>query len=284
MARLVQATESDIGGLMVSRLLPKREQRMVGPFIFFDTMGPAQFGLGEGIDVKPHPHIGLATITYLFHGSILHRDSLGSVQEIFPGDVNWMTAGEGIVHSERETLENRGGDHSLHGIQTWVALPQDQERIEPSFHHFKKNQLPHIMRDGVLMRLIAGSAYGRTSPVKTFSPMFYLDVIAAEDREIEHPAPGHQAAALVIEGSIEIAGESFSKNEFCILDDSDESITLRARSRIILLGGKAFETQPFINWNFVSFSKERIDDARRRWQAGEFPSVVGDNEEFVPLR
>lgn len=264
------------------RLLPKPEQRMVGPFIFFDEMGPAEFGFAEGIDVKPHPHTGLATITYLFEGSILHRDSIGSIQEIFPGDVNWMIAGRGIVHSERQTLENKAGQNRLHGIQTWVALPPEDELTEPSFHHFKKNQLPHIMREGLLMRLIAGEAYGKGSPVKTCSPLFYLDVIASEDRALEHPQPEFEACVLVIEGRVTANGEGFSRGSFIVLEEGDEIIA-GAGSRCIFLGGEAFKEKPYINWNFVSFSKDRISQARQLWRRGGFPAVVDDQEEFVPL-
>jgi redox-sensitive bicupin YhaK (pirin superfamily) len=282
MARLLIGKQSDIGGLTVKRFLPRREQRMVGPFIFFDEMGPAEFHSGEGINVKPHPHIGLATITYLFEGSILHRDSLGNTQEILPGDVNWMTAGIGITHSERETESVRNSNHQLHGIQTWVALPPDHEETPPEFQHVKKADLPHFNTDQLITRLIAGEVEGKKSPVNTFTPMFYLDIIARTSATVERPLPDQEAAFFVIDGSVKVGTESFGPGQFVILDDESEMFC-NALSRIILFGGNRFEIAPFINWNFVSFSRDRIQQARDRWKLQNFPRVVDDEEEYVPL-
>ena len=184
MALHLSGNQKDLDGFSVTRILPHAEKRMVGPFIFFDHMGPAEFKAGEGIDVRPHPHIGLATITYMFSGSLLHRDSLGNNLEILPGDVNWMTAGKGIVHSERETIEVKAKQHVLDGIQCWIALPETKAEIEPSFSHIKRCQLPHRMHDNVVMRLIAGEAFGMTSPIKTYSSMFYLDVLAQAEKPL----------------------------------------------------------------------------------------------------
>ncbi len=283
MARILVGEEKDLGGFQVKRVLPHREKAMVGPFIFFDQMGPAEFPAGKGVNVRPHPHIGLATVTYLFEGSILHRDSLGSVQEIFPGDVNWMTAGKGIVHSERETIEVRAVRHRLHGIQCWIALPEDMEYIEPSFLHLKKCRLPHILREGVMMRLIAGDAYNRTSPVKTYSPMFYLDVVAEADAWIERPCGGFETACYPLSGKVEIAGDAFGPGDFALLDDDDEGIRVKDAGRFLLLGGARFEKTPHKHWNFVSFDRERIRKERERWKAGGFPAIPGDEEEKIPL-
>lgn len=283
MAKVLKGDDKDLGGFSVSRVLPHFEKKMVGPFIFFDNIGPAKFPAGKGINVRPHPHIGLATVTYLFAGSMLHRDSLGSVQEIFPGDVNWMIAGNGIVHSERETHEVRATEHPLHGLQLWVALPPDHERIDPDFLHVGKNDLPCIYRPGLMMRLIVGAAYGRSSPVRTFSPMFYLDVLADKDSELEHPARDQEAAICIISGALEISGQRYEKGDFVLLDSADTSFTALENCRYVIIGGKRFERIPHIHWNFVAYERATIDEARQRWDAGEFPSIPGDDEEHIPL-
>ena len=187
MATILNATEHDLGGLMVKRVLPQAKKKMVGPFIFFDHFGPTEFEAGQGINVRPHPHIGLSTLTYLFEGKILHKDSLGNNLEIEPGDINWMTAGKGIVHSERETFEVRANSHRINGLQCWVALPHHMAELEPSFAHVKKQDLPQIIHEGVMIRLVIGEAYGLSAPVKTYSPMFYLDVVASEGSVVERP-------------------------------------------------------------------------------------------------
>ncbi len=283
MAKVLKAKEHDIGGLNVKRVLPHQEKRMVGPFVFFDQMGPNEFTAGQGINVRPHPHIGLSTLTYLFDGSILHRDSLGNTLEIHPGDVNWMTAGKGIVHSERESFEVRANLHSISGLQCWVALPETMAELEPSFTHVKKHELPHITHEGVMMRLIVGEAYGLSSPVKTYSPMFYIDVVASKGSEVNIPSQEQETAIFTICGEVTINGEFFGPNVFILLEPGDSQITLAENSRFIMLGGDKFEQVPFIHWNFVSFSKERIEQAKDDWKNGRFPIIPGDDKEFISL-
>lgn len=277
------AHSRDIGGFSVRRFLPSRDKRTIGPFVFFDHMGPVDFAAGEGINVRPHPHIGLATVTYLLEGSIVHRDSLGNVQEIFPGDVNWMTAGRGIVHSERESLEVRANEHRTNGFQVWLALPPDKEEVEPAFYHVPKNDLPHVMFEGVMMRLIVGEAYGRASPVATFSPMFYLDVLAQGGSRIEHPSPGAELAIYVQSGEIETGGERFGAGRFVVAGAGEGVVTFVESGRAMMFGGRPFDREPHLDWNFVSFDRARIEDAKRLWREGGFPSIPGDDEEHIPL-
>ncbi len=282
MAKLIHAKEHDIGGLFVKRVLPHMEKKMIGPFIFFDHMGPSQFDAGQGINVRPHPHIGLSTLTYLFEGSILHRDSLGNNLEINPGDINWMTAGKGIVHSERETFETRSKPHRINGLQCWLALPESFAEIEPSFIHIKKEQLPVYIYEDVMIRLIAGDAYSMSSPVKTYSPLFYLDVAAGQGSKVERPNKHQEAAIYCIQGSVEVGGITMEENQFAILDPEDD-IHFKTSGRVILLGGEKFETPPHIHWNFVAYSKDRLEQARDDWSQGRFPVVPGDNKEHIPL-
>jgi hypothetical protein len=282
MAKRILSHKKDLGGFSVSRIIPHVDARSIGPFVFVDHMGPAHFPAGSGINVRPHPHIGLATISYLMEGSMLHRDSLGTIQEIQPGDVNWMTAGKGIVHSERETIETRGTDHVLNGLQCWVALPEEKADMEPSFIHVNKAKLPYIHREKVLMRLIAGEAYGYTSPVKTYSPMFYLDVITEAGAVIERPCGNSQTACYVISGKVKLGDAVFSAGEFVLLDDESEIETME-NSRYFLLGGEKMEKQPILRWNFLAYSQEKIEDAEARWANGLFPTIPGDDREFIPL-
>ena len=283
MGKVLKAIEHDLGGLNVKRVLPNQEKRMVGPFIFFDQMGPNKFPAGQGINVRPHPHIGLSTLTYLFEGSILHRDSLGNNLEINPGDVNWMTAGKGITHSERETFEVRANPHSISGLQCWIVLPEPMAELEPSFTHVKKNELPHSIFEGVMMRLIVGEAYGLSSPVKTYSPLFYIDVAASKGSKITKPHPTQETAIFPISGKIEINGITYSAGEFVLLDQADSEVTMIECGRFIMLGGEKFEQIPHVHWNFVSFSKQRIEQAKDDWKNGRFPSIPGDDKEFIPL-
>lgn len=283
MATILSGDDKDLGGFSVSRILPNRDKKMVGPFIFFDHIGPAHFQAGDGINVRPHPHIGLATVTYLFSGSMLHRDSLGSVQEIFPGDVNWMIAGHGIVHSERETMEVRAHPHPLHGLQLWVALPPEHETTDPDFIHVSKNDLPCVYQPGLMMRLIVGEAYGRHSPVRTFSPMFYLDVLADKGTVLPHPDTTMEAAIFIISGAVNVGGQRYIAGDFVLLDTADTEMKADESSRFVLLGGKKFEQVPYINWNFVAYDRARIEAARERWSKGEFPPVPGDELEHIPL-
>ena len=283
MPRIIESKPADLGGFNVARIIPQKAKRSVGPFVFVDHMGPAHFAAGTGINVRPHPHIGLATISYLMQGSMLHRDSLGNVQEIRPGDVNWMTAGKGIVHSERETIEVRGSDHVLNGLQCWVALPEDKADIEPGFTHISNAALPYIHREKVMMRLIAGEAYCHTSPVKTYSPMFYLDVITEAGAVVERPCGKSETACYVVSGKVCIANQSFDDGQFVILEDEDMTIETQQNSRYFLLGGEVLPTTPKLRWNFVAYSEDKLREAQRRWQNGEFPTIPGDDNEFIPL-
>jgi redox-sensitive bicupin YhaK (pirin superfamily) len=273
----------DIGGFEVRRALPSAQRRMVGPFVFFDHMGPALFQPGKGIDVRPHPHIGLATVTYLFDGEILHRDSLGTVQPIRPGDVNWMTAGRGIAHSERTGPEARAAGGTLAGIQSWIALPKRQEETEPGFAHFPKAQLPTIEAEGVKLRLIVGAAFGLRAPAPVFSDMFYADAALAAGARLVLPAEYEERAIYVADGAIEIAGQTFGSGQLLVFRPGD-AIDLRAQaaSRVLLLGGEPMDGPRHLWWNFVSSSKERIEQAKADWKAGRFGPVPGDAE-FIPL-
>lgn len=273
----------DLGEFEVARVLPNPLKRMVGPFVFFDHMGPATFSAGQGVNVRPHPHIGLATLTYLVEGKILHRDSLGSVQEIVPGDVNWMVAGRGIVHSERETIEHHTHEHRLDGVQCWVALPEDHAEIEPSFTHVSKNELPHAIHEGCTVRLIIGEAMGMSSPIKTYSPMFMLDVVAHEGSKIERPNSSQECLAYVITGKLSSAtGDTVEQGDMVLLEPN-ESLTATEFSRVIYLGGDAWPTIPHLEWNFVAFNKERLEQAKQDWREGKFPTIPGDDRECIPL-
>ena len=284
MAIVLEGKFHDLGGLTVTRVLPNAQKRMVGPFIFFDHMGPSQFQPGQGIDVRPHPHIGLCTITYLFEGAQVHRDSLGNHADVLPGDVNFMTAGRGIVHSERENIETRSSSHSLNGLQCWVALPKHHAEVEPSFTHVAKNDLPCYMLEGVMMRLLAGEAYGMSSPLKTYSPLLYIDAIAQADAVIELPTAKYdlELAIYVIEGDLTIADTTYKQGSFVLLDDLNEVVRANSFVRFVMVGGEAFSEIPHIEWNFVSFSKERIEQAKDDWRNGKFASIPSDAREHIP--
>jgi redox-sensitive bicupin YhaK (pirin superfamily) len=280
---IIKPRTRDLGGFEVARVLPYAKRRTIGPFIFFDRMGPNTFGVGEGIDVRPHPHIGLATVTYLFEGEIMHRDSLGYALPIRPGDVNWMTAGRGIVHSERTRDAVRNSESRMFGIQSWVALPKDSEEIAPSFHHHPGDTLPEVENNGVTMRMIAGSAYGMTSPVETASPMFYLDVGMIAGTALDMTQDYAERAIYVVEGEIAINGETHGANEMLVLTDgADVTIEATDGARIMLLGGDPIDGERHICWNFVSSSPERIEQAKADWKAGRFDMIEGDDE-FIPL-
>ncbi|MCG7567950.1 pirin family protein [Pseudoalteromonas sp. CnMc7-15] len=283
MAKILEATQHDIGGLTVKRILPHLEKKMVGPFIFFDHMGPTTFAPGQGVNVRPHPHIGLSTLTYLFTGSLLHRDSLGNHVEVSPGDVNWMTAGRGIVHSERESIEVRASHHDINGLQYWVALPPTLCEIAPSFTHINKAALPQRIVDGVTMRLIAGDAFAMSSPVKTYSPLFYLDIIATAHSRIAHPNPLQEAAIYVIFGAVEVGEITATAHQFVLLQEGDTELKCQSDCRFILLGGNAFNKAPYLHWNFVAYNRERIEQAKSDWQQRLFADIPGDDNEFIPL-
>jgi redox-sensitive bicupin YhaK (pirin superfamily) len=277
----------DLGdGFSVRRALPSAHRRMVGPFIFFDQMGPVAFQGGQGLDVRPHPHIGLATVTYLLDGEIMHRDSVGSVQAIRPGEVNWMTAGSGIVHSERTRPELRAAGSSLYGLQTWVALPRAQEETAPSFSHHKAHEIPSTQAEGVTLTLIAGTSDGLRSPVPTFSDMVYADIQLAPGARYRVTAEHVERAFYVIEGIVGVEGQagSFAPHELVVLKPGAE-IVLRADggpARLMLVGGEPFPESRSIYWNFVSSDPERIEQAKSDWQAQRF-APVPDEHEFIPL-
>lgn len=274
----------DIGGFEVRRALPSRHRQMVGPFIFWDQMGPAQFAEGEGMDVRPHPHIGLATLTYLFDGEIMHRDSLGTEQPIRPGEVNWMTAGRGIVHSERTDPALRASGAPLFGIQAWVALPQRHEETEPGFAHVGTDALPVIEGEGKRVRVIAGSLWGAHSPVPTFSEMIYADAVLEAGSQLPVPAEHEERAIYVAEGTISIADDRFEGGRLLILHPGDGvMIEAVSHARVLVLGGEPMDGPRYIWWNFVSSSRDRIEAARADWKAKRFAVVPGDAEEFIPL-
>jgi redox-sensitive bicupin YhaK (pirin superfamily) len=273
----------DLGGFEVRRALPSTQRQMVGPFIFFDQMGPAELVEGKGIDVRPHPHIGLATVTYLFDGTIVHRDSLGSLQSITPGDVNWMTAGRGIVHSERSDPEIRKRREKLFGIQIWVALPRRYEETEPDFKHYSGASLPVIEGEGKTVRVIAGSVFGKTSPVKTLSSLFYADVILQPGALLEISPEHEERAVYLLDGRVDIAGQIFEPGRLLVFLAGD-SILVKTTdaARILLLGGAPVDGPRYLWWNFVSSSHERIEQAKADWKAGRFAPVPGETE-FIPL-
>jgi hypothetical protein len=273
----------DLGGFTVGRALPTIERRMVGPFVLFDQAGPAEVLMSEKFDVRPHPHIGLATVTYIYDGAIMHRDSIGSQQLIEPGDVNWMTAGRGIAHSERTPTTVRSSGGGMYGIQSWIALPEASEEIDPSFQHFDAADLPVIEDNGVWARVIAGSAFGKTSPVGMYSPWLYAEVVLAAGASAPLDPDQEERAIYVVDGEVEIAGESFEGPRLLIFRPGDR-ITVKAkrRARLMFLGGTAMEGPRYIWWNFVSSRKERIEEAKEAWKTGRFKPVPGDSE-FIPL-
>ncbi len=280
---VIEPKPRDLGGFAVRRVLPQVARRTVGPFVFFDHMGPVAFPAGGGIDVRPHPHIGLATVTYLFEGEIMHRDNLGSVQPIAPGDVNWMVAGSGIAHSERTRPELRPAGPRLHGIQSWVALPRGSEEVAASFVHHPKASLPARSDGGARLRVIAGTAYGMTSPAAVQSPTLYVDVDLDAGARIELPQGHAERALYVATGAVRIAGQRIGAGQMAIFAaDADAAIEALEPSRAMLLGGAPLDGPRHMWWNFVSSSKERIEQAKRDWREGRFGQVPGETE-FIPL-
>jgi redox-sensitive bicupin YhaK (pirin superfamily) len=273
----------DLGGFEVRRALPHGKRQMVGPFIFFDQMGPVQLVAGQGMDVRPHPHIGLATVTYLFDGRVMHRDSEGNALEITPGAMNLMTAGSGIAHSERtpDTMRRAGG--GMFGIQSWIALPAEEEEIAPSFQHFGAADLPVVEDSGVWARVIAGNAFGRKSPVGTQSEWLYAEVVLDAGETAPLDADYEERAIYVVDGEVDIAGDTFEGPRLLIFRPGDR-ITVRAtrRTRMMFLGGSAMEGPRYIWWNFVSSRRERIEQAKEEWRSGRFKPVPGETE-FIPL-
>ena len=283
MFTLLKPHTKDLGGFEVARLLPGHPHKMVGPFIFFDHMGPAHLAAGTGVDVRPHPHIGLATVTYLFEGAFMHRDSLGTVQRIEPGAVNWMTAGRGIAHSERSPDDTRPNGPRLHGIQTWVALPKAHEQTKPGFSHHPKNTIPLITLPGVYMHLIAGTAFGRTSPTPTYSPIFYLAVEMETGAAFDLPLEHEERAVYVVSGDVEVAGTPLAPRNMAVVPTgANVRVCARSAARVMLIGGAPMDGDRYIWWNFVASSRELMDDAADRWANGRFPQVP-DDPEFIPL-
>ncbi len=274
----------DLGdGFSVRRALPHGQRQMVGPFIFFDHFGPVQFIAGKGMDVRPHPHIGLATVTYLFDGKVMHRDSEGNAMEIMPGAMNLMTAGRGIAHSERTPDMERRNGQNMFGIQSWIALPLADEEVAPSFQHFAAESLPVVEDGGLWARVIAGSAFGRTSPVGMLSEWLYAEVVLEPGASAPLDPDHEERAIYVVEGDIEIAGDRFAAPQLLIFRPGDR-ITMRAlsRARLMFLGGTALEGPRYVWWNFVSSRRERIEQAKEEWKSGRFAPVPGETE-FIPL-
>lgn len=276
----------DLGeGFQVRRALPSAKRRMVGPFIFFDQMGPAVLRAGDGLDVRPHPHIGLATVTYLIDGEILHRDSVGSVQPIKPGAVNWMTAGSGITHSERTGPESRARGGGLFGLQTWVALPASHEETDPTFFHHGADELPEMEGEGKTVRLIAGTMKGRRSPVRTYSDMVYADVVLTDGAAFRPGTEHEERAVYVVSGAIAVDGQTgtFGETQLVVFKPGAE-VVLRAvgPTRLMLIGGAPLPEKRYIYWNFVSSSLDRIEQAKEDWRQRRFPGVPGETG-FIPL-
>jgi redox-sensitive bicupin YhaK (pirin superfamily) len=283
-AAILEARSRDVGGIAVRRLLPAKARRLVGPFVFFDHVAGVDLAPGHGIDVLPHPHIGLATVTYLFEGELLHRDSLGSAQSIRPGDVNWMNAGRGIVHSERTPDASRRIGSRLHALQLWVALPAALEESEPSFDHHPGATLPQVDLARVRLRVLAGAAYGVVSPVRTSSPLFYVDAALPAGCELPLPGEHEERAAYVVEGAIRCGAERTGPGRMLVFAPG-ANVVLRAEAaaRLVLIGGVPLGGERHLLWNFVSSSRERLERAKRDWREGRFPKVPGDDVEFEPF-
>jgi redox-sensitive bicupin YhaK (pirin superfamily) len=287
---LIVPRARDLGGFEVRRALPAPERQMVGPFIFFDQMGPAEFITDGGIDVRPHPHIGLGTVTYLYEGEFEHRDSVGTHQMIYPGEVNWMVAGRGVTHSERTSTETRATRHKLYGIQTWLALPSNKEDMAPEFEHHKEKVLPVIEDRGARARLILGSAYGVESPVTMQSETFYLDVILEPGAVFPLPDNHEDRGLYITEGEVEVAGDLFEKGRMMVFRPGDR-ISVKAGpqgARLMALGGATLGEERYLWWNFVSSSTDRIEEAKRAWKEGDwangpFHLPPGDEDEFIPI-
>lgn len=281
---IIEERAADIGNFLVGRLLPFRQKRAVGPFVFIDHMGPAKLSDHQNLDVGPHPHIGLSTLTYLFEGAIMHRDSIGSVVEIQPGAVNWMTSGKGVVHSERTPEYLRHSEKSLHGLQIWVALPKELEEMEPSFTHIEAREIPEWIENGVHYKLVAGEAFGKKSPVPVYSPLYFLEIKTKEAATI---SIGDQlfgeSALYILEGSIKDGEEEFGPKQILIAKNAELcTFEMAENTTVYIFGGEAFPEERFIFWNFVSSRKERIEEAKTAWIEQTFPKIEGETG-FVPL-
>ncbi len=281
---IIEERAANIGKFMVGRLLPFRQKRMVGPFIYIDHMGPVKLNERENFDVMPHPHIGLSTLTFLFEGCIMHRDSLGNEVEIKPGAVNWMTAGKGIVHSERTPDYLRDSPLFMHGLQIWVALPKEFEEMEPSFSHIEADQIPTWTQGDLQFTLIAGEAFGKKSPVPVFSKLYMLELKSKSKQivNIGHELFG-ESGLYILEGAIESDGNIYEPKQLLVAKDSRLcEFTIHENSSIYIFGGEAFAEERFIDWNFVSSSKQRIEEAKQKWMARSFPSIKGDETDYIP--
>jgi redox-sensitive bicupin YhaK (pirin superfamily) len=280
---VIEARPRDLGGFGVRRALPAGGRRMVGPFIFFDHMGPTEMPPGQGIDVRPHPHIALATVTYLFAGEMVHRDSLGSQQPIRPGDVNWMLAGRGIVHSERTGDEVRRQGGPLHGIQSWVALPRAAEENAPFFDHHPAATIPVVERPGAALHVVAGTAYGARSPVRVSSPTLYVAATLEAGATLPLPDEHPERAVYVVEGELAVEARRFGPGAMVVLNAGPAEMRARAATRLVIVGGAPLDGERHIWWNFVASSPERIERAKADWREGRFGVVPGDEREFIPL-
>lgn len=281
---IIEERVANIGKFMVGRLLPFRQKRMVGPFIYIDHMGPVKLNERENFDVLPHPHIGLSTLTFLFEGSIMHRDTLGNEIEIQPGAVNWMTAGKGIVHSERTPEYLRDSQLYLHGLQIWVALPKDLEQMEPEFFHIEKEGIPSWTEGDLQFKLVAGEAFGRKSPVPVFSKLFMLEIKSKTRQSVNIGNELYGESGLyILEGAIESEGNIYEPKQLLVAKDSKLcEFTIQENSTIYIFGGEPFPEERFIDWNFVSSNKELIEEAKQKWKAQLFPKIKGDETEFIP--
>ena len=281
-ATRVSGKVHDLGGFTVRRVLPSIACRSLGPFVFLDHIGPGRFEPGNGIDVRPHPHIGLATVTYLFEGALGHRDTLGSEQVIRPGDVNWMTAGRGIAHSERTPAPERAAGHGIHGLQFWVGLPEGAEEADPEFHHHPGASLPSWEQDGIALRLMVGDAFGRRAPVKVYSPMFYVDAQMPAGSRLPVDAPHEERGVLLLSGAARIGDEALAAGELAVLaPGADVVVEAVDATRLVLFGGAPLGPR-HMWWNFVSSSRERIERAKQDWRDQRFGSIAGETE-FIPL-
>ena len=279
---LIEPAEKDLGEFTVRRALPDKRRQRVGPFIFFDHMGPAVFPPGTGVNVRSHPHIGLATITFLFEGEILHRDSLGYVQAIRPGEINWMTAGKGIVHSEKVPPELLASGQKLHGLQTWVALPIEHEETEPKFEHYPADGIPVLEREGAKITVVIGTAYGKTSPVKAASETLYVEIKLEPGASINLPE-AEELGVYVVSGNIELDGQAVSDGVLAVLKNgASASVSAPGGAHLMICGGDTLEGKRIVWWNFVSSSRERLEQAKRDWKEGDFDDVPGEPD-FIPL-
>ncbi|SDW04812.1 pirin family protein [Aequorivita viscosa] len=281
---IIEERAADIGKFMVGRLLPFRQKRMVGPFIYIDHMGPVKLSERDNFDVLPHPHVGLSTLTFLFEGSIMHRDALGNEVEIKPGAVNWMTAGKGIVHSERTPEYLRDSELFMHGLQIWVALPKDLEQMDPQFSHITENEIPRWTEGDVQFKLVAGEAFGKKSPVPVFSKLFMLEIKSKTKQTINIGNELYGESSLyILEGAIESEGNVFEPKQLLVAKDSTLcEFTIHENSTIYIFGGEPFPEERFIDWNFVSSSKELIEDAKTKWDQQLFDKIEGDDTEYIP--